>query len=83
MFQFLYITFFYTRQGRGMGDVSYCFFFLYVTLKEAKGWCIIALFKSENTLKVGYLLRQIRHFLTDSCRISLKEIPLMGSMNGT
>lgn len=27
MFQFLYITFFYTRQGRGMGDVSYCFFF--------------------------------------------------------
>lgn len=54
-----------------------------MTLKEAKGWCIIALFKSENTLKVGYLLRQIRHFLTDSCRISLKEIPLMGSMNGT
>lgn len=64
-----------------MGDVSYCF--LYMTLKEAKGWCIIALFKSESTLKVGYLLRQIRDLLTDSCTISLHEIPFMVSEKGT
>lgn len=71
------------KAGKGHWRCFLLFSFLYMMLKEAKGSCIIALFKSENTLKVGCLLRQIRDDLTDSCTISLQEIPFMGSMKGT
>lgn len=71
MFLFLYIMFMLHKVGKGHGRCFLLFSFLYMTVKEVKGWCIIALFKSESTLKVGYLLRQIRDLLTDSCTIFL------------
>lgn len=43
------------KAGKGHGRCFLLCFFLYMMLKEAKGWHVIAL-KSESTLRVGYKL---------------------------